>query len=97
MFPREGNAPSFRLARMEVVQGIRGKEHGVLAQMMLDGVAGRRGSRGDPELAVDRGQVPVDGARTDDQLFGDLGVGEPLGDETQHFDFTCGQARGIGG
>ena len=64
---------------------------------MLNGIASRGGSRGDAELAVDRGQVPVDSARTDDEVFGDLGVGETLGHETEHFDLAGGQASGISG
>jgi hypothetical protein len=48
------------------------------------------------ELAINRGQVLVDGAWADDKLFGDLGIGQPLSDETEHFDLTGGQARGIG-
>ncbi len=51
---------------------------GVLDHVMLYGVARRRGSRGDPELAVNRGQVPVDRAGADDELLGYLGIGEPL-------------------
>src|SRR6266567_3292860 len=60
----------------------------------FDGI--ERFARGDPDFAIDRGQVPVDGTRTDDELFGYLGVGEPLGHQAQHFDFTCGQASWIG-
>ena len=44
-------------------------------QVMLDSVASNGAARGNLELAVDRGQVPVDGARTDDELFGYLCVG----------------------
>ena len=46
--------------------------------MMLDGVAGGGTAGGDAELAINGGQMPVDGARTDDELFGYLGVGHPL-------------------
>jgi len=44
--------------------------------VLLDGEAGGGTKRGDLELAVDRGQVVVDGAEADDQLFGDLDVGQ---------------------
>ena len=71
------------------------KSRGTLEQVLLNGVAGCGGSRGDAELAVDRGQVPVDGAWTDDQLLGHLRVGEALGDETEHVDLAFGQASGI--
>ena len=37
-------------------------------QVVLDGVAGSSAARGDPDLAIDRGQVGVDGAGTDDEL-----------------------------
>jgi len=52
---------------------------GTSHQELLDGVASRRGTRRNLNLAIDRGQVPVDGARTDDKLLGYLGIGEPLG------------------
>ena len=51
---------------------------GALDQVVLDSEAGGGGSRGDAKLAVDRGQVPVDGARTNNELFGYLGIGQPL-------------------
>ncbi len=47
---------------------------------MLNSKASGGTSRGDSELAVDRGQVPVDGAGTDNELFGDLSVGESRGE-----------------
>ena len=58
---------------------------------MVDGVAGGGAAGGDAELAVNQGQVPVDGAWADNQLFGDLGICQPLGHQAQHFDFTCGE------
>ena len=64
---------------------------------MLESVASRRGSRGDVELAVDRSQVPVDGARADDEVVSHLGIGEALGHQAQHFDLTGGQASWISG
>jgi len=36
--------------------------------------------------------VPVDGARADDELFGNLSVGEALCDQAQHFHLTSGQS-----
>jgi len=45
--------------------------------VLLDGEAGGGTKRGDPELAVDRGQVVVDGVEVDDQLFSDQDVGQP--------------------
>ncbi len=43
--------------------------------MMLDHIATGGIARGDSEFAVDGGQVPVDGAGTDDELLGYLGIG----------------------
>jgi hypothetical protein len=40
--------------------------------------------------------MEVNGARTDDQLLGHLGIGEPLGHETEHLYFAGGQASWIG-
>ena len=47
-------------------------------QPMLKGVAGGGTARGDPNFAVDRGQVPVDGATSDDQLVSYLRIDQPL-------------------
>ena len=81
---------------MEIYQRIRRKKsNSGLDQVVLNGVAGGGGSRGDAELAVNGGQVPVDGAGTDDELFGYLSIGEPLGHETEHFHLTRGQASRI--
>lgn len=43
---------------------------------MVDGVAGGSAAGGDLDFAIDRGEVVVDCARTDHQLFGDLGIGQ---------------------
>ena len=66
-------------------------------QLVLDGIAGGGGSRGDLDFAVDGGEVVVDGAGTDEELVGDLRVGESLGEEAQDFDFAGGQAGRRGG
>ena len=58
------------------------KSRGTLEQVLLNGVAGGSRSRGDAELAVNGGQVEVDGASADDEVFGNLGVGEALSYET---------------
>jgi hypothetical protein len=47
-------------------------------------------TRGDLDFAIDRGQVGVDGARTDDEMLGDLGVGESFRYETKYFDPALG-------
>ncbi len=45
---------------------------------MLDSVASGSAARGNLYLAIDRGQVGIDGAGADDQVFGDLGIGQAL-------------------
>ena len=52
--------------------------------MVFDGVAGRSGSGGDPDLTINRGQVRIDGARTDDQALGYLLIGQALCYHAQH-------------
>ena len=48
-----------------------------LEQPAVYGVARRLGTRGDPQLTVDRTQVRVDGAAADEEFFGHPGVGHP--------------------
>ena len=47
-------------------------------------------TRGNLDFAIDRGQVRVDGARTDDEMLGDLGFGESFRYETKYFDPALG-------
>ena len=65
-----------------------------LDKLVIHCEASGGGARIDPQLVVDRGQVRVDGARADDELFGHLGVGQALGDETEYFNLADGQTRG---
>jgi hypothetical protein len=46
--------------------------------VVLHGVASGRTAGGDPDLAIHRGQVRVDGARTDDQAFSYLLIRQSL-------------------
>ncbi len=64
--------------------------------MVFDGVAGGGYSRGDPDLAINRGQVRVDGAGTDDQAFGYLLIGQALCHDAQHLDLPGRQPVRIG-
>src|SRR5438270_12318886 len=77
-------AKVFELDRQRGQSINRNKREGELDQFVLNSVAGGGTARGNPDLAVDRGQVPVDRATTDDQLLGYLGVGQSLGHQAQH-------------
>ena len=50
----------------------------MLGELMVDGVAGGGAAGGNLDFAIDGGEVVVDGARTDYQLFGDLYIGQSL-------------------
>jgi len=65
--------------------------------MVLESIARGGTAGGDPDLAVNRGQVPVAGARADGECFGHLGVARSLARQAQHFDPTGGQAGKIDG
>ena len=52
-----------------------------LEEIVFCGEAGSLGARVQSQLAVDRPKVPIDGARTEEELPGDLGVGQPCGDQ----------------
>src|SRR4029077_2150131 len=54
-----------------------------LNQAVLDGVASRRATRADADLAEDRAQMCVDGTRAQAERFGDLSVGQARGDQLQ--------------
>ena len=81
-----GDAPSMRALRPPAR----------LDQVVVHRVAGSRSTRGDLELAVDRGQVRIHRSGTDDELLSDLSVSESLRHESQHLDFAGGQAVGKG-
>ena len=49
-----------------------------LAEMVFEDKVGRSIAGGNIELAKDRAQVSIDGARADDQDFSDLRIGEAL-------------------
>ena len=49
-----------------------------LDQVMLHCVARGCAAGGNLDFAIDRGEVVVDGTRTDHQLFGDLYIGQSL-------------------
>jgi hypothetical protein len=53
---------------------------------VLDSVARSSAERGNHDLAIDCGQVGVDSAGTDEELFSYLFIGEPVGHQAQHLD-----------
>src|SRR5689334_14421556 len=67
-----------------------------LEQVVLKRIAGGGGSRGDAKLAIQRGGMVVDGARTDHQVCGNLGVGPALCYQAQHLYLAIRQSRGSG-
>ena len=54
-----------------------------LQQLMADGVGGGGGATVDAELRHDAGDVVLDGAPTDEQRLGDLGVGATVDQQSQ--------------
>ena len=59
-------------------------------QMVFEGRSSRSGARGDLKLAVNRTQVCIGSTRTDHELLGDLGGGQPLRHQAQDFDLASG-------
>ena len=53
-------------------------------------------SGGDPDLAINRGQVCVNGAGADDQMLGYLLIGQSLCHHAQHFHLAGRQSAWIG-
>ena len=64
-------------------------------QSLVYGKAGGGRAGVDAELVVDRCQVRVDSTGTDDEPVGYLGIGQALGYQLQHFNFTCSQPSWI--
>src|SRR5258708_371900 len=103
----ERSAGSLRPARQTLrrAQGDRPSLHvhewmvrsGGLAQVLFERIACGSTTRGDLDFPIDRLQVGVDRARTDDELCGDLGVGQSLSQQAQHLHFAHRQPIRIGG
>src|SRR6266699_2521092 len=64
-------------------------------EFVLDGRTSCGGSRGDAELTVNRTQMRISCARTDNEPFSDLEGSQSLRHEAQYFDFATGKAEGI--
>ena len=77
----EGIALLPRPSTPHEVMGTRSRPGSRLDEFLSDGVAGGGTARGDPDLAVDRGDMRIDGARADHQVLGDLRVGPALGQQ----------------
>ena len=60
--------------------------------MVFDGVARGSSARGDPDLAINRGQMGIDGAGADDQTFGHLLIGQSLRHLSQHLNLSGRQS-----
>src|SRR5260370_11959975 len=73
------------------------KDGAALQQVVFQSVAGRRGSGGHSQLAVDRAHMGIDGNDADDELFGNLRARQALSEQTQDLDFTCAQPIWTGG
>src|SRR5439155_24496626 len=90
---RPGGASVELAIRLTIFGGCGAEgDMGRLDEVVLDREARGRVARGHVQLAVDRGQVVVDRARADHEPLGDLGIGEPLSEETQHLNLALGQA-----
>src|SRR5260370_3334818 len=70
---------------------------GGLDQVLVERIACGSTARGDLDFPIDRLQVGVDRARTDDELFGDLGVSQSLSQQAQHLHFAYRQPEKRGG
>src|SRR5215470_757486 len=68
-----------------------------LEQLVLVRKAGGSGARGDAQLAIEGSDMPVDGARTNHQVLGNLRIGETLGKPPQYLDLAGRQSERQGG
>ena len=64
-------------------------------EVVVNGIASGGTARGHTDLAKDRREMGVDGARADDQLFRHLLVGHSLSHQAQHLDLSGCQPVGI--
>src|SRR5258708_15788900 len=71
-----------------VSQGTPPKSGAVSHQMVFDGVAGGRGPPGDPQLAVDRAPMEIDGGHPADGPVSSLGAGQTPCGPTQPVPLT---------
>src|SRR5258708_34075756 len=67
-----------------------------LDKLLFESVVHRGMAGGDVEFRINGTQVRIDGAWTDDQGFGNLGVGEPTGHQAQHLHLSPAESVWIG-
>src|SRR6266487_1121565 len=72
---------------------LQGRE--ALQQVVFQNVASRCGSGGDPQFAVDRAHMRIDGDLADDELCGNLSAGQPLSKQAQDLHLSYCQPCGI--
>ena len=60
--------------------------------MLAGGERSQLGTGPDADLGEDVGDVGLDGGGPDEEPFGDLGIGEALGDQGRHLAFRGGEA-----
>ena len=66
-------------------------------EVMVNGIACGGTARGHADLAKDRREMGVDGARADYQLCSHLLIGHSLSHQAQHLYLACGQTSSIAG
>ena len=66
-------------------------------QVMSHGIARSPTARSNLDLGINRGQVCIDRATTDDKLFSNVCISPSLCDVAQHLYFACRQSVRIGG
>ena len=70
---------------------------GGLDQTLFDRITCGSTTRGYLDFPIDRPQVGVDCARTDDEVCGDLRISQSLSQQAQHLHFAPRQPIRIGG
>ena len=67
-----------------------------LDEMVFKGKESRGMARANVQFAIDGAQVGIDRARTDNQDFSSLGIGETARHQLQHLDLALGEVGRIG-
>src|SRR6187200_2790923 len=64
-------------------------------ESVVDCETGRLGTRASVDLGVDRTEMPLDGARAEEEPPADVGAGQTLGDQAQHVDLPVSEPRRV--